>query len=46
MFVGLIFMESPKRPSKLIFMVLNFAIATSPGVEHCCTGDDAIDTHP
>ena len=31
---GLIFMESPKRPSKLIFVVLNFVIATSLGAWH------------
>ena len=37
-------MESPKRPSKLIFMVLNFVTATSPGVWHCCTSNDVIDT--
>ena len=39
-----IFVESPKRPSKLIFVVLNFVTATSPGAWHCCTNDDAIDT--
>ena len=42
--VGLIFVESPKRPSKSIFVVLNFVTATSPGVWHCCTSDDVIDT--
>ena len=36
-FMGLIFVESPKRPSKLIFVVLNFMTATSPGAWHCCT---------
>ena len=39
-----IFVENPKRPSKLIFMVLNFVAATSPGAWHC-TSDDVIDTH-
>ena len=38
-------MESPKRPSKLIFVVLNFVTATSPGAWHCCISDDVIDTH-
>ena len=37
-------MESPKRPSKLIFVVLNFVTATSLGAWHCCTSDDVIDT--
>ena len=37
-------MESPKRPSKLIFVVLNFMTVTSPGAWHCCTNDDVIDT--
>ena len=37
-------MESPKRPSKLIFVVLNFVTATTPGMWHCAT-DDVIDTH-
>ena len=37
-------MESRKRPSKLIFVVLNFMTATSPGAWHCCTSDDVIDT--
>ena len=41
---GLIFVESPKRPSKLIFAVLNFVIANNPGAWHCCTSDDVIDT--
>ena len=41
---GLIFVESPKRPSKLIFVVLNFVTATSPGAWHCCINDDVIDT--
>ena len=39
-----IFVESPKRPSKLIFVVLNFVTATSPGAWHCCTNDDVINT--
>ena len=39
----IVFMESPKRPLKLIFVVLNFVTATSPGVWHC-TSDDVIDT--
>ena len=39
-----IFVESPKRPLKLIFVVLNFVTATNPGVWHCCTSDDVIDT--
>ena len=38
-----IFVESPKRPSKLIFVVLKCVTATSPGAWHC-TSDDAIDT--
>ena len=38
-----IFVESSKRPSKLIFVVLNFVIATSPGAWHCCTSDDVMD---
>ena len=38
------FVESPKRPSKLIFVVLNFVTATSPGVWHCFTSDGIIDT--
>ena len=38
-----IFVESLKRPSKLIFVVLNFVTATSPGVWYC-TSDDVIDT--
>ena len=37
-------MESPKRPSKLIFVVLNFVTATSPGASRrgtaACTSDD------
>ena len=37
-------MESLKRPSKLIFVVLNFVTATSPGAWHCYTCDDVIDT--
>ena len=37
-------MESPKRPSKLIFVVLNFVTATSPRAWHCIS-DDVIDTH-
>ena len=28
---AIILVESPKRPSKLIFVVLNFVTATSPG---------------
>ena len=36
----LIFVESPKRPSKLIFVVLNFVTA---GTWHC-TSDDVINT--
>ena len=36
-------MESPKRFSKLIFVVLNFVIATSPEAWHCCTRDDVIE---
>ena len=39
-----IFVESLKRPSKLIFVVLNFMTATSTGAWHCCTSDDVIDT--
>ena len=39
-----IFVESPKRPSKLIFVVINFMTATSPGAWHCCTNDDVINT--
>ena len=35
-------MESPKRPSKLIFVVLNFVTATSPGAWHHCTRDDVL----
>ena len=38
--MGFSFVESPKRPSKLIFVVLNFVAATSPGAWHCCTSDD------
>ena len=40
-------MESPKRPSKLIFVVLNFVTATSLGAWpwHCCINDDVINTH-
>ena len=40
-------MESPKRPSKLIFVVLNFMIATSYslGVWYYYTSDDVVDTH-
>ena len=41
---GLTFVESLKRPSKLIFVVLNFVTATSPGAWHCCTSDDIIDS--
>ena len=37
-------MESPKRPSKLIFVVLNFVTANSLGAWHCCINDDVIDT--
>ena len=37
-------MESPKRPSKLIFVVLNFVTAIRPGALHCSTRDDVIDT--
>ena len=37
-------MESPKRPSKLIFVVLKFMTATSPGAWHCCTSDDIMYT--
>ena len=39
-----IFVESSKSPSKLIFMVLNFVTATSLGAWHCCISDDVIDT--
>ena len=42
--MGFNFVESPKRPSKLIFVVLNFVAATSPGAWHCCTSDDVINT--
>ena len=35
-------MQSSKRPSKLIFVVLDFMIVTSPGTWHC-TSDDVID---
>ena len=38
------FMESLKRPSKLIFVILSFMTTTSPEVWHC-TSDDVIDTH-
>ena len=31
----LIFVESPKKPLKSIFVVLNFVTATSPGAWHC-----------
>ena len=37
-------MESPKRPSKLTFVVLNFVAAISPGAWHC-KSNDIIDTH-
>ena len=40
-----IFVESPKRPSKLIFVVLNFVTATSLGAWHCCISNDVIYTH-
>ena len=33
--MGANFRESLKRPSKFIFVVLNFVIATSPGAWHC-----------
>ena len=33
-------MDSPKRPSKLIFVVLNFMTATSLRAWHCCISDD------
>ena len=39
----LIFVESPRRASELIFVVLNFVTATSPGAWHCIR-DDVIDT--
>ena len=39
----LIFVESQRRPSELIFVVLNFVIAISPGVWHC-TSVDVIST--
>ena len=39
-----IFVESPKRPTKLIFVVLNFVTATSLGAWHCCISDDVINT--
>ena len=40
----IIFVESLKRPSKLIFVVLNFVAATSPGAWHCCTSDNVFVT--
>ena len=43
-FVGANFRGKSERPSKLIFVVLNFVTATSPGAWHCCTSDDVIDT--
>ena len=42
--MGSNFRESPKRPSKLFFVVLNFVTATSSGAWHCCTNDDVINT--
>ena len=39
----IMFVENPKRPSKLIFVVLNFVTTTSPGVWHW-TSDDVINT--
>ena len=39
-----VFVESLKRPSKLIFVVLNFVTAISTGAWHCCISDDVIDT--
>ena len=35
------FVESPKRPSKLIFVVLNFVIATSIRAWHCTSVIDS-----
>ena len=40
--VGANFRGNLKRPSKSIFVVLNFVTVTSPGAWHC-TSDDVID---
>ena len=38
------FRAKSEKALKLIFMVLNFTAATSPGAWYCCTSNDIIDT--
>ena len=43
--MGANFRGKSKRPSKLIFVVLNFMTVTSPGAWHCCTSNDVFHIH-